>query len=102
MAISVFDLFRIGIGPSSSHTVGPMRAARDFAMALEDASVTRVVVRLHGSLAATGVGHGTDQAVHGSHGRGTGKHRPRYDCFTIEAIGGGRAVAAGQWAADRL
>nr|WP_298967569.1 L-serine ammonia-lyase [uncultured Halomonas sp.] len=63
MAISVFDLFRIGIGPSSSHTVGPMRAARDFAMALEDASVTRVVVRLHGSLAATGVGHGTDQAV---------------------------------------
>ncbi|MGQ7261519.1 L-serine ammonia-lyase [Vreelandella sp. V005] len=63
MAISVFDLFRIGIGPSSSHTVGPMRAARDFAMALEDASVTRVVVKLHGSLAATGVGHGTDQAV---------------------------------------
>lgn len=63
MAISVFDLFRIGIGPSSSHTVGPMRAARDFALALDDANVTRVVVRLHGSLAATGVGHGTDQAV---------------------------------------
>ncbi|MCA8863544.1 MULTISPECIES: L-serine ammonia-lyase [unclassified Halomonas] len=63
MAISVFDLFRIGIGPSSSHTVGPMRAARDFALALDDARVTRLVVRLHGSLAATGVGHGTDQAV---------------------------------------
>ncbi|OWV30933.1 L-serine ammonia-lyase [Halomonas campaniensis] len=63
MAISVFDLFRIGIGPSSSHTVGPMRAARDFALALGDARITRLVVRLHGSLAATGVGHGTDQAV---------------------------------------
>ncbi|WP_386079619.1 L-serine ammonia-lyase [Vreelandella sp. F11] len=63
MAISVFDLFRIGIGPSSSHTVGPMRAARDFALALGDTRVTRIVVRLHGSLAATGVGHGTDQAV---------------------------------------
>lgn len=63
MAISVFDLFRIGIGPSSSHTVGPMRAARDFALALGDARVTRLVVRLQGSLAATGVGHGTDQAV---------------------------------------
>tara|TARA_R110000824_G_scaffold50961_3_gene142206 strand:- start:58976 stop:60343 length:1368 start_codon:yes stop_codon:yes gene_type:complete len=63
MAISVFDLFRIGIGPSSSHTVGPMRAARDFALALGDATITRLVVRLHGSLAATGVGHGTDQAV---------------------------------------
>lgn len=63
MAISVFDLFRIGIGPSSSHTVGPMRAARDFVLALGDTRVTRLVVRLHGSLAATGVGHGTDQAV---------------------------------------
>ena len=63
MAISVFDLFRIGIGPSSSHTVGPMRAARDFVMSLTAPDVTRVVVRLHGSLAATGVGHGTDSAV---------------------------------------
>ncbi|WP_339885043.1 L-serine ammonia-lyase [Vreelandella maris] len=59
----MFDLFRIGIGPSSSHTVGPMRAARDFALALGDTTITRLVVRLHGSLAATGVGHGTDQAV---------------------------------------
>ena len=63
MAISVFDLFRIGIGPSSSHTVGPMRAARDFALALGDNAVTRLAIKLHGSLAATGVGHGTDQAV---------------------------------------
>jgi L-serine dehydratase len=64
MAISVFDLFRIGIGPSSSHTVGPMRAARDFVLALgKQTTITRLVVRLHGSLAATGVGHGTDQAV---------------------------------------
>ncbi|MCS2609700.1 L-serine ammonia-lyase [Halomonas dongshanensis] len=63
MAISVFDLFRIGVGPSSSHTVGPMRAARDFVLALDAAAVTRLVVRLHGSLAATGVGHATDQAV---------------------------------------
>ncbi len=63
MAISVFDLFRIGIGPSSSHTVGPMRAARDFGLALNESPLTRIVVRLHGSLAATGVGHGTDSAV---------------------------------------
>ncbi|CAM3626574.1 MULTISPECIES: L-serine ammonia-lyase [Halomonas] len=64
MAISVFDLFRIGIGPSSSHTVGPMRAARDFALTLSKQTVvTRLAVRLHGSLAATGIGHGTDRAV---------------------------------------
>ncbi|WP_346796090.1 L-serine ammonia-lyase [Halomonas sp. Bachu 37] len=62
MAISVFDLFRIGIGPSSSHTVGPMRAANAFANSLP-AAVSRLEVRLHGSLAATGEGHGTDQAV---------------------------------------
>ncbi|WP_434986485.1 L-serine ammonia-lyase [Vreelandella zhaodongensis] len=63
MAISVFDLFRIGIGPSSSHTVGPMRAARAFGLSLTEASLTRVTVRLHGSLASTGIGHGTDSAV---------------------------------------
>ncbi|WP_459205956.1 L-serine ammonia-lyase [Pseudomonas sp. MLB6B] len=66
MAISVFDLFKIGIGPSSSHTVGPMRAAATFAQALRAASlleqVTRVQVRLYGSLSATGVGHATDRA----------------------------------------
>ncbi|WP_313731477.1 serine dehydratase beta chain, partial [Pseudomonas sp.] len=66
MAISVFDLFKIGIGPSSSHTVGPMRAAATFAQALRDrgllAQVSRIEVRLYGSLSATGVGHATDRA----------------------------------------
>ena len=62
MFLSVFELFKIGIGPSSSHTVGPMVAARRF---LENANVTnatRVSVSLHGSLAFTGKGHGTDRA----------------------------------------
>ena len=66
MAISVFDLFKVGIGPSSSHTVGPMRAAATFVQALFDqdlaGQVTRVEVRLYGSLSATGVGHATDRA----------------------------------------
>lgn len=67
MAISVFDLFKIGIGPSSSHTVGPMRAAALFTAALRQrqalSAVRRLEVRLYGSLSATGVGHGTDRAV---------------------------------------
>jgi L-serine dehydratase len=65
MAISVFDLFSIGIGPSSSHTVGPMRAARTFVDGLDDdlASVSRVQAELFGSLGATGFGHGSDKAV---------------------------------------
>jgi L-serine dehydratase len=67
MAISVFDLFKIGIGPSSSHTVGPMRAARMFALSLEQAALldatTRVTCELYGSLGATGKGHGSDMAV---------------------------------------
>ncbi|WP_346828800.1 L-serine ammonia-lyase [Pseudomonas abietaniphila] len=67
MAISVFDLFKIGIGPSSSHTVGPMRAAALFVQGLRErdqlASVSRIEVRLYGSLSATGVGHGSDNAV---------------------------------------
>ena len=62
MAISVFNLFSIGIGPSSSHTVGPMRAAREFASHLTS-SPFRVVVDLYGSLALTGKGHGTDKAI---------------------------------------
>ena len=67
MAISVFDLFKIGIGPSSSHTVGPMRAALIFARGLEeqgllDKTVT-VRAELFGSLGATGKGHGSDKAV---------------------------------------
>ena len=67
MTISVFDLFRIGIGPSSSHTVGPMRAARRFlqrcAQSAPLTDIARVRVHLYGSLAATGVGHGTISAV---------------------------------------
>lgn len=61
--ISVFDLFKIGIGPSSSHTVGPMRAAKAFADGLVGERFKRVEVRLYGSLAWTGKGHGTDRAV---------------------------------------
>ncbi|MFI9343903.1 L-serine ammonia-lyase [Streptomyces sp. NPDC052773] len=67
MAISVFDLFSIGIGPSSSHTVGPMRAARMFARRLRNEglldSVATVRTELYGSLGATGHGHGTPKAV---------------------------------------
>ncbi|GGT32796.1 L-serine ammonia-lyase [Streptomyces chromofuscus] len=67
MAISVFDLFSIGIGPSSSHTVGPMRAARMFARRLSGeellGSVASLRVELYGSLGATGHGHGTPKAV---------------------------------------
>ena len=67
MALSVFDLFKIGIGPSSSHTVGPMRAARQFALRLLDSGllerVARISVALYGSLGATGKGHGSDKAI---------------------------------------
>jgi L-serine dehydratase len=67
MALSVFDLFKIGIGPSSSHTVGPMIAADRFARGLAEggtlASVRRVSVELFGSLGATGKGHGSIPAV---------------------------------------
>ncbi|MDE2300231.1 MAG: L-serine ammonia-lyase, partial [Burkholderiales bacterium] len=67
MAVSVFDLFKIAIGPSSSHTVGPMRAARLFALRLQHdgqlAATRRVRAQLYGSLGATGKGHGTDKAV---------------------------------------
>ena len=67
MAVSVFDLFKIGIGPSSSHTVGPMRAARLFALRLQHegrmAATVRVQSQLYGSLGATGKGHGSDKAV---------------------------------------
>lgn len=67
MAISVFDLFKIGIGPSSSHTVGPMRAAALFVQGLRERElleqVRRVEVQLYGSLSATGIGHGSDTAT---------------------------------------
>lgn len=67
MALSVFDLFRVGIGPSSSHTVGPMKAAGRFVAALDAdgvlAQVARVTAELFGSLGATGHGHGSVPAV---------------------------------------
>ena len=67
MAISVFDLFSIGIGPSSSHTVGPMRAALQFVRNLKDDGlldqVAQVKTDLYGSLGATGKGHGSDKAI---------------------------------------
>ncbi len=65
--VSAFELFSIGVGPSSSHTVGPMRAAHDFAVRLRESGVLprvgRVTCTLYGSLGATGVGHGTPDAV---------------------------------------
>ncbi|MGC1207676.1 MAG: serine dehydratase beta chain, partial [Ornithinimicrobium sp.] len=67
MTLSVLDLFTIGVGPSSSHTVGPMRAARLFAFELSEQDllprVERLQVELFGSLGATGMGHGSDSAI---------------------------------------
>jgi L-serine dehydratase len=67
MAISVFDLFKVGIGPSSSHTVGPMRAAAMFALSLEKEGLldqtASVKAELYGSLGATGKGHGSDIGI---------------------------------------
>jgi L-serine dehydratase len=64
---SLFDLFKVGVGPSSSHTMGPMRAARHFVLALIEAELldrtASVRSELYGSLALTGLGHGTDRAV---------------------------------------
>ena len=84
MAVSSFDLFKIGIGPSSSHTVGPMRAARMFTQRLQHEDVlarsTRVCCELYGSLGATGKGHGSDKAVL----LGLLGHEP--DTVDIEAI----------------
>jgi L-serine dehydratase len=86
MALSVFDLFKIGIGPSSSHTVGPMRAARQFALRLRErgllARVARMSVTLYGSLGATGKGHGSDKAIL----LGLSGHEP--DTVDVDAIGG--------------
>jgi L-serine dehydratase len=66
-AISVFDMFKIGVGPSSSHTLGPWKAAQRFLQSIEDKNllyrVTNLQVLLYGSLAKTGKGHGTDIAV---------------------------------------
>src|SRR6185437_4237704 len=65
--ISVFDIFKIGIGPSSSHTLGPWRAALEFVRSLEQKElleqVSQIKILLYGSLAKTGKGHGTDIAI---------------------------------------
>lgn len=67
MPVSIFDLFSVGVGPSSSHTIGPMRAARSFALQLDASDdldrTASVLVELYGSLALTGRSHGTDKAV---------------------------------------
>lgn len=63
MTVSIFDLFSVGIGPSSSHTVGPMKAAYEFANDLSLGQVQRVQIDLYGSLALTGRGHATDSAI---------------------------------------
>jgi L-serine dehydratase len=67
MSLSVFDIFKIGIGPSSSHTMGPMNAARTFALLLADRNLlgrtAQVSAQLYGSLALTGRGHCTDRAI---------------------------------------
>ncbi|WP_058234412.1 L-serine ammonia-lyase [Devriesea agamarum] len=103
MSVSLFDLFKIGIGPSSSHTVGPMRAASTFATdILADPrlgpQVSDVVVHLYGSLAATGKGHGTlDAVVLGLEGADPETIDPaagRDRIATIEADGG--AMLAGK------
>ena len=66
-AISVFDMFKIGVGPSSSHTLGPWRAAQRFLLSLQERKIlkdtTSIKILLYGSLAKTGKGHGTDIAV---------------------------------------
>ena len=65
--ISIFDMFKIGIGPSSSHTLGPWRAAQQFVQSLADKGILDLVegikILLYGSLAKTGKGHGTDIAI---------------------------------------
>jgi L-serine dehydratase len=88
MAVSVFDLFSIGVGPSSSHTVGPMRAAKSFAEELDSrmSSVVGVHVDLYGSLAATGRGHGTLGAIL----LGLSGETPE----TVDPVAGGVQVAA--------
>ncbi|HLM53170.1 MAG TPA: L-serine ammonia-lyase [Pseudoxanthomonas sp.] len=101
MAVSVFDLFKIGIGPSSSHTVGPMRAAARFvARWLEQPGrlqeVARVRAEVFGSLALTGRGHGTDKAVlMGLEGHYPHQIDPDIIPGALERIRGGRRLMLG-------
>ena len=101
MAVSTFDLFKIGIGPSSSHTVGPMRAAARFvdkwlrqAGALD--RVVRVRAEVYGSLALTGRGHGTDKAVlMGLEGNLPNQIDPDLIPAALERIRGDRRIRLG-------
>ena len=94
MSISVFDLFSIGIGPSSSHTVGPMQAAKTFVDSLPLQEVTKVQVHLYGSLALTGKGHGTDMAVMmGLQGEQPETIDPDSVPLTLQAIRDGQGIA---------
>ena len=91
MALSVFDMFTVGIGPSSSHTVGPMRAALRFGRALEKAghldALGRLELGLYGSLGATGRGHGSDKAVlNGLEGWDPSEIDPDHADARVEAI----------------
>src|SRR5690349_13074627 len=101
MAVSTFDLFKIGIGPSSSHTVGPMRAAsRVVSKWLRDAGslerVTRVRAEVFGSLAMTGRGHGTDKAVlMGLEGHLPNAIDPDIIPGALERIRGGKRIRLG-------
>jgi L-serine dehydratase len=100
MNLSVFDLFKIGVGPSSSHTVGPMLAARRFAAGLGDRlpAVRRVTVDLYGSLALTGKGHATDSAVIvGLSGESPDKVDPDHAAALVETVRGtGKLRLAGR------
>ncbi|MEK7819366.1 MAG: serine dehydratase beta chain, partial [Bacteroidota bacterium] len=67
ISTSIFDLFKVGPGPSSSHTIGPMKAAKDFLSRIKTlknfSTSAKIEITLYGSLAATGKGHGTDRAI---------------------------------------
>lgn len=62
-SISIFDIFKIGVGPSSSHTLGPWKAALDFCNVVENIVFDKIEIRLYGSLSKTGKGHGTKKAI---------------------------------------
>ena len=100
MHISVFDLFSIGIGPSSSHTVGPMRAAKKFGLHLMEknliAEIEHVTVDLYGSLALTGKGHSTDIAILlGLEGESPEEVNPNQVADRIQAIRANGSVRLG-------
>jgi L-serine dehydratase len=96
--VSAFELFSIGVGPSSSHTVGPLRAGRDFAARIHALpGLARVTCALYGSLGATGIGHGTpDAVVAGLQGTSPRRSIP----ISCAAPGPTGATGALSWTAD--